>query len=351
MNRRYCVGGTRASAVSVMACLVVLCVPAVGIAANSTGSTAGAADRASALLVGGAGYGQPQGEPRVRALQRSLLALGQRPGPVDGLYGPLTEAAVERLQRDSGLAVDGIVGPQTRRVLNAKTPQLARGAGYGQLGGSPQVRGIQRRLRALGHRPGPVDGLYGPRTQAAMERFQRAAEQPASGVLSPATAVALARAGGDQPALRASGTGRVNEPRQRGRRPESPAEASGTNDQSGRADGSTSAGSTGAEPNPNPRSCRRSHRGDRWSRVHTSAALGAGGARACCDWRRPFPLAQGSAWKAGGNPLDRRSGRARAHAEKRPEGTEAERRGNGLVKPRAGPKAQWGRCARLCERP
>ena len=242
MNRRYCVGGTRASAVSVMACLVVLCVPAVGIAANSTGSTAGAADRASALLVGGAGYGQPQGEPRVRALQRSLLALGQRPGPVDGLYGPLTEAAVERLQRDSGLAVDGIVGPQTRRVLNAKTPQLARGAGYGQLGGSPQVRGIQRRLRALGHRPGPVDGLYGPRTQAAMERFQRAAGQPASGVLSPATAVALARAGGDQPALRASGTGRVNEPRQRGRRPESPAEASGTNDQSGRADGSTSGG-------------------------------------------------------------------------------------------------------------
>jgi peptidoglycan hydrolase-like protein with peptidoglycan-binding domain len=237
MNRKDCVGATRASAVSVMACLVVLCVPAVSIAADSSGSTAGAPDRASALLVDGAGYGQPQGEPRVRALQRSLLAIGQRPGPVDGLYGPLTEAAVERLQRDSGLAVDGIVGPQTRRALNAKTPQLARGAGYGQLGGSPQVRAIQRRLRALGHRPGPVDGLYGPRTQAAMERFQRAAGQPASGVLSRVTAVALARAGGDQPARRASDTGRANQPRRRDR-----AEASVPHDQPGRADGSTSAG-------------------------------------------------------------------------------------------------------------
>ena len=163
MNRRHCVSATRASAASVMACLAVLCVPAVSIAADPSGSTAGAADRASALLARGAGYGQPQGEPRVRALQRSLRARGQRPGPVDGLYGPLTEAAVERLQRDRGLAVDGIVGPQTRRVLNAKTPRLAPSAGYGQPGGSPQVRAIERRLRALGQRPGPVDGLYGPR--------------------------------------------------------------------------------------------------------------------------------------------------------------------------------------------
>ncbi len=242
MNRRHCIGVTRASAASVMACLAVLCVPAVSIAADPSGSTAGAADRASALLARGAGYGQPQGEPRVRALQRSLRARGQRPGPVDGLYGPLTEAAVERLQRDRGLAVDGIVGPQTRRVLNAKTPRLAPGAGYGQPGGSPQVRAIQRGLRALGQRPGPVDGLYGPRTQGAIERFQRTAGQPASGVLSPATAAALARADSDQPARRASDTRSGNEPRQRGRRPAIRAEASGADDQSGRADGSTPAG-------------------------------------------------------------------------------------------------------------
>jgi peptidoglycan hydrolase-like protein with peptidoglycan-binding domain len=243
MNRRHCVTVTWASAASVIACLAVLCVPAVTIAADPTGSTAGAAGRASSVLAPGAGYGQPQGEARVRALQRSLRARGHRPGPLDGRYGPQTEAAVERLQRERGLAVDGIVGPRTRRVLNAKAPTLARGAGYGQPGGSPQVRAIQRRLRALGQRPGPVDGRYGPRTQAAIERFQRTAGQPVSGVLSPATAAALARADSNEPARRASGPRSGNEPRQRGRRPAIRAESSGVGDRRhGAADRSMPAG-------------------------------------------------------------------------------------------------------------
>src|ERR671923_1687037 len=160
MKRRNCVRVTRATAASIVACVAVLCLPAVSIAADAGDSSA-----AAAPLARGAGYGQPQGEPRVRALQRRLRALGQRPGPVDGLYGPRTEAAVERLQRDSGLSVDGVVGPRTRRLLNAEAPPLAPGAGYGQPGGSSRVRAVQRRLGAAGSRPGPVDGLYGPRTQ------------------------------------------------------------------------------------------------------------------------------------------------------------------------------------------
>src|SRR5918998_5614860 len=204
MKRRHCVGVTRAAAASVVACLALLCMPTVGIAAAPSDSRAEAADRPSAQLARGSGYGQPGGSPRVRALQRKLRAAGHRPGPVDGLYGPLTEAAVERLQRDSGLAVDGIVGPQTRRVLNAKAPPLAPGAGYGHPGGSPQVRDVQQRLRALGQRPGPVDGRYGPRTQAAIERFQRKAGQRPSGQLSLATAAAPARTEADQPANTAS---------------------------------------------------------------------------------------------------------------------------------------------------
>ena len=37
---------------------------------------------------------------------------------VDGIYGPITEAAVERFQRNHGLLVDGIVGPNTWEALD-----------------------------------------------------------------------------------------------------------------------------------------------------------------------------------------------------------------------------------------
>ena len=118
MRSRYCGGVTRTLAASIIASLALLCVPTLSSAAESGGSPAQAADAGTALAPG-AGYGQRQGDSRVRLLQRRLRALGQRPGPVDGLYGPRTEAAVERLQRDAGLAVDGVVGPETRRLLNA----------------------------------------------------------------------------------------------------------------------------------------------------------------------------------------------------------------------------------------
>jgi hypothetical protein len=128
MKTRNCVRVTRALAASIIACVALLCTPALGVAADPRDSAA-----TDDLLARGAGYAQPQGDPQVRALQRSLRALGQRPGPIDGLFGPLTEAAVERFQRGSGLAVDGIVGPRTRRALNQQ-----------------KARSVERRPRALG---------------------------------------------------------------------------------------------------------------------------------------------------------------------------------------------------------
>jgi N-acetylmuramoyl-L-alanine amidase len=63
----------------------------------------------------------------VSALQERLVVLGLLAGPVDGVFGPLTEAALRELQRSLGLEVDGICGPTTLRAMDA----LARAVGGG----------------------------------------------------------------------------------------------------------------------------------------------------------------------------------------------------------------------------
>jgi peptidoglycan hydrolase-like protein with peptidoglycan-binding domain len=95
-----------------LAAIVLLSLPAAGLAADDI-STAG-------TLARGAGYSSPAESQPVRDLQRHLRRVGARPGPVDGLFGPLTEGAVERFQAAHGLATDGVVGPQTKRRLLAQ---------------------------------------------------------------------------------------------------------------------------------------------------------------------------------------------------------------------------------------
>lgn len=58
----------------------------------------------------------------VFAVQQQLSALGYRPGPLDGVYGPATEAAIRAFQVDRGLDVDGWVGPKTREQLAIPAP-------------------------------------------------------------------------------------------------------------------------------------------------------------------------------------------------------------------------------------
>src|SRR3712207_744141 len=153
---------------------------ALGSATEATAASRSAdqaetiAHASTGLLGHGAGYATPGGSDGVRAVQRRLGELGFRPGPVDGLFGPRTERAVLAFQRTHGLAVDGIVGPQTRTHLryHGTEPFAGLGAGYSRPGGSDLTREVQRRLRTLGFHPGPVDGLFGPRTERAVRDFQ-----------------------------------------------------------------------------------------------------------------------------------------------------------------------------------
>lgn len=55
----------------------------------------------------------------VTKLQKYLAKIGVYKGPITGYFGALTEAAVKKYQKINGLEQVGLVGPQTRKILNS----------------------------------------------------------------------------------------------------------------------------------------------------------------------------------------------------------------------------------------
>lgn len=133
--------------------------------------------------------------PEVRDVQERLARLRRHEGPADGRFGPRTEEAVRAFQRERGLAADGIVGPETWRVLVEAGHQL----GDRLLWQSPQmlrgddVRELQHRLNQLGFNAGAEDGIFGPLAHAAVAEFQRNVGLEVDGVAGPRTIAALKR--------------------------------------------------------------------------------------------------------------------------------------------------------------
>jgi peptidoglycan hydrolase-like protein with peptidoglycan-binding domain len=108
--------------------------------------------------------------------------LNQRIGAglvVDGIFGPRTDAAVRRFQSRFGLLVDGRVGNQT-------WPRLIIQVQRGSTGSA--VRAVQHSLRfAYGFTSLAVDGIFGPRTQAAVRSFQSRFRIGVDGIVGPIT--------------------------------------------------------------------------------------------------------------------------------------------------------------------
>jgi peptidoglycan hydrolase-like protein with peptidoglycan-binding domain len=127
----------------------------------------------------------------VAALQVALRSAGVYSGTVDGVAGPGTAAGVRAIQRRTGLAADGIAGPATRRALGrlGSPGYGSRVITIGAVGWD--VAALQWSLSTHGFPSGPVDGGFGPRSSAALQRFQRWAGMTPDGAAGPATLRAL----------------------------------------------------------------------------------------------------------------------------------------------------------------
>jgi N-acetylmuramoyl-L-alanine amidase len=96
----------------------------------------------------------------VRELQHRLNQLGFDAGTEDGIFGPLARAAVEDFQRNVGLAVDGVAGPETIAMLR----RFQRAHQSGGLGVQAREREWLRRLagRGLTGTRIVIDPAHGP---------------------------------------------------------------------------------------------------------------------------------------------------------------------------------------------
>lgn len=153
--------------------------------------------------------------PALRALLIRSGALMPGPAPQDEtLFDPALDAGVRAFQQDRGLVADGVVGPQTALALDGARwglgdRTLLLTAGHWMRG--DDVAALQERMVVLGMHAGPVDGIYGPATEASLRELQRGLGLPPDGICSRTTFTALGAlgrsvSGGDAWALRSRGS-------------------------------------------------------------------------------------------------------------------------------------------------
>ncbi|HET7628695.1 MAG TPA: peptidoglycan-binding protein [Bacillales bacterium] len=124
----------------------------------------------------------------VKTLQTKLRSLNYYWDALDGIFGSHTRAAVISYQRDHGLAVDGIAGPQT---LTSLFPGQANSSylDYGDRGAS--VSDLQQQLKRLDYYTYGVDGIFGHMTEQAVENFQADHQLTIDGIAGPQTLTTL----------------------------------------------------------------------------------------------------------------------------------------------------------------
>ena len=74
----------------------------------------------SSKYFGKSGHMGQKSKAEIKALQTQLKNAGYNPGDADGIIGKNTTAAIKKLQRDSGIAVDGLFGKDSLNALAQK---------------------------------------------------------------------------------------------------------------------------------------------------------------------------------------------------------------------------------------
>jgi peptidoglycan hydrolase-like protein with peptidoglycan-binding domain len=200
------------------------------LAALTVGPTASIASGQSTINATGTGPG-PATTTEGRQVQLLQQALGSI--KVDGVFGPETEEAVRKFQASKGLSVDGVVGPLTSAALRGtssgtsaltadvssslpgepsaqpaahlasdSTSTETTSAPAAEMSGeeassevstvSSSTKTVQQLQSAL-HLP--VDGDFGPETEAAVRRLQARNGLTVDGIVGPATWEAIGVSG------------------------------------------------------------------------------------------------------------------------------------------------------------
>jgi peptidoglycan hydrolase-like protein with peptidoglycan-binding domain len=177
---RFVPAGTRAKRISLGALVALSAGPAASLADASATATAASEPPTTTEHVIELSEGD---EGRQVELLQQALGI-----PVDGVFGPETEAAVQKFQSDHGLTIDGIVGPLTSAALRGRTPARASVADVSSgeaPAGEASAGGAVAQLQSALHLT--ADGNFGPETEAAVKRLQARHGLTVDGIVGPAT--------------------------------------------------------------------------------------------------------------------------------------------------------------------
>jgi peptidoglycan hydrolase-like protein with peptidoglycan-binding domain len=163
--------------------------------------TAAVAALVAASVADGASGDRKRPDPNVAGLQTALVMQHLYRGPIDGILGPQTIAALKALQQRERLASANLLGDRTLSALGrlGRPRYGTRTLRFGLVG--LDVAGLQFELRYHGF-PNRGRGVFDAQTRAALIGFQRFASLRADGIAGRGTFAALDRPPPATPKLR-----------------------------------------------------------------------------------------------------------------------------------------------------